>query len=394
MKKIILIIIVLLPFLGIAQKDGKDTTHAVHLRVTGNAYINGNSYLGNGNDTLFFNNDTVTDFYNIDQYNFKKIGRGVASNLVNYDMQINTGVLSGYTQYTNTATGTAITDGTLFGIDALGNSIIKNLENDTINITVNGQQILRMQDGGTNSTVIIGDAASDKSGYLGDTKLIGTPNALGIINKAASAIGSGGHIYLHQDDGTVMLSNESMGDVTWRGAYNTSNAMATGSQIKSISTATWSSTSNHPASLVFITHMNSGNTLERMRIASAKTLTHTTATSIFTCAFPPDSSSYGNTISGQLMYSVTVRGTNGVQSETGTINYNGTEYLGVIYSSGTTDVSTKSFSTGTMTIVPTVEYAAGVWTVKINATSDLTTPAYKCTYISLLHNGGVVIQTP
>lgn len=39
MKKIILIIIVLLPFLGIAQKDGKDTTHAVNIRATRETFL-------------------------------------------------------------------------------------------------------------------------------------------------------------------------------------------------------------------------------------------------------------------------------------------------------------------------------------------------------------------
>lgn len=364
------------------------------LTVTEDANLNGDT-IRIPNSVLIFGNDTVTDMPSLDKYNFTKIGRGVASNLANYDVQINAGALAGYVQYTNTATGTAITDGTLIGIDALGNTVINNLENDTINIKVNSQQIIQCKDGGANASVIIGNASSDDAAYVGDVKLIGTPVSLGIVNMAASGVGGGGHIYIQQDDGTAMLSTESTGDISWRGAYNTAHDMATSSQIKSIATGTWTGTTVHPASLTFWTHMNSGNTLERLRIASAKVLTHNTATSIFTAAFPPDSSSYGNSCSGQLMYSVSIRGTDGVQTETGVITYSGVEYLGVTTTTGTANaVNSQTLSSGTLTTTPTLEYAAGVWTIKVTANSNLTTPVYKFTYILLSHNGGSIIQTP
>jgi hypothetical protein len=126
-----------------------------------------------------------------------------------------------------------------------------------------------------------------------------------------------------------------------------------------------------------------------------KVLTNATPTSIYSYTVASDTNTYGNTFSGTIDYSISVRGSDGVQSISGVWGYNGGEYLGAVTLTPCQDMISSfytSLALGTLTAVPTITYSAGVITVKVTATSSLTSPVYKLTYHAHPGNSGTITQ--
>lgn len=131
---------------------------------------------------------------------------------------------------------------------------------------------------------------------------------------------------------------------------------------------------------------------DAIMVMSDKHLVNNTATTIFTVPFPTDSATYGNSVSGKILYEIAVRGSDGVQIHSGVCEYVGYEYLGDVVVNTPIDISSeKLYGASTLTVTPLLAYAAGVWTMKFTVNSSLTTPLIKFNYDLIQGNGGATV---
>jgi hypothetical protein len=122
--------------------------------------------------------------------------------------------------------------------------------------------------------------------------------------------------------------------------------------------------------------------VDKFVVPSSRILTNNTDSTIFTCTIlAADTVLYGNTVSGNIHYQVSVKGTNGYQTESGEITFNAVRYDGTVTSGIGIDHEREALSSSTLVVAPTISYLSGVWTVKVNVNSGLDTPVIRFDYI-------------
>lgn len=99
--------------------------------------------------------------------------------------------------------------------------------------------------------------------------IYGSSAAIEAINTGASGSGSGGVIYLEEDDGAALVSGDRIGAINFYGSFDNSHVLKTGAGINVHADGTWSNTSS-PAYINFSTTPSGSTTrVERMRIDNA-----------------------------------------------------------------------------------------------------------------------------
>jgi hypothetical protein len=136
------------------------------------------------------------------------------------------------------------------------------------------------------------------------------------------------------------------------------------------------------------TRGNASTTLDslvnRVIVPSSRILTNNVDSIAFTTTnLAADTATYGNTTSGCFFYQVSVKGTNGTQSESGIVTYTGTYWNVTATVNASINNEVEAKSTGTLVVTPTLSYNLGVWTMNINANSSLTSPVIRFDYVEI-----------
>ena len=185
--------------------------------------------------------------------------------------------------------------------------------------------------------------------------------------------------------GMTSISNSTLQFITMK---NSSSGTGSTDGLTISTSASDASINNYENGNIFI----GINQKTKQLILAPKTVTDNALTSIFSMAFPSDSTTYGNSVACDVHFTVSTLAADGRQTVSGVIQYSGVEYLGTVTVSAPVSISSEAKSSGTYTITPALVYAAGVWTFKITVDSDLTTPVHKLNL--QIHNGNQTAITP
>jgi hypothetical protein len=124
-----------------------------------------------------------------------------------------------------------------------------------------------------------------------------------------------------------------------------------------------------------------------------KVLSNNTSTTIMTVTAPSDSSTNGNSIGGTISYSISVKGSNGYQSESGIIRLSAVNYNGILTIDINTDTDkSQALSSGTLTSSYDITYSTGVYSIKVLFNSDLTSPVLNFEYNIKIKGGTKTAQ--